>query len=128
VISNAKGNQVQITSYYELETTEQLRALSKATRVPQAAYLREALSDLLKKTTWQKLIPGCFGQMDVNFGVHPLDKARAKEAIKTAQAAGATFEEFEREVVWHCYREYKAPGMQQEHIAKQVSRAKRMWG
>jgi predicted DNA-binding protein len=49
VISNAKGNQVQITSYYELEATERLKALSKATRVPQAAYLREALNDLLKK-------------------------------------------------------------------------------
>ena len=49
MISNAKGNQVQITSYYEPEAAEQLKALSKATRVPQAAYLREALDDLLKK-------------------------------------------------------------------------------
>jgi predicted DNA-binding protein len=49
VISNTKGNQVQITSYYEPETADQLKALSRATRVPQAVYLREALDDLLKK-------------------------------------------------------------------------------
>ena len=56
MISNAKGNQVQITSYYEPETAERLKALSKATRVSQAAYLREALEDLLKKyaTTLRK--------------------------------------------------------------------------
>lgn len=51
-----------------------------------------------------------------------------KNAIRAAKAVGASFEDFEKEVVWHCYKEYKAPGMQQEHIAKQVSRAKRMWG
>jgi predicted DNA-binding protein len=49
MISNAKGNQVQVTSYYEPEAVRQLKALSKATRIPQAAYLREALEDLLRK-------------------------------------------------------------------------------
>lgn len=49
MISKSKGNQMQITSYYEPATVKQLKALSEATRVPQAAYLREALDDLLKK-------------------------------------------------------------------------------
>jgi hypothetical protein len=35
--------------YYSPEAVKQLRALSEVTRVPQAAYLREALDDLLKK-------------------------------------------------------------------------------
>jgi predicted DNA-binding protein len=35
--------------YYSPEAVRRLRALSEATRVPQAAYLREALDDLLKK-------------------------------------------------------------------------------
>lgn len=35
--------------YYSPETAEQIRRLSKATRIPQAALLREALEDLLKK-------------------------------------------------------------------------------
>ena len=49
MISKSKGNQVQVTSYYEPELVQKLKALSAATRVPQAAYLREALDDLLKK-------------------------------------------------------------------------------
>jgi predicted DNA-binding protein len=49
VISKSKGNQIQVTSYYEPETVQRLKALSGITRVPQAAYLREALDDLLKK-------------------------------------------------------------------------------
>jgi predicted DNA-binding protein len=49
-VSPAKyGNQVKIASYYQPETIEQLKRLSDATRISQAAYLREALDDLLKK-------------------------------------------------------------------------------
>jgi hypothetical protein len=49
MISRSKGKQTQVTSYYEPEAAEQLRKLSLVTRVSQAAYLREALDDLLKK-------------------------------------------------------------------------------
>jgi predicted DNA-binding protein len=49
VISKAKGNQTQITSYYEPDAVRRLKALSETTRVPQSVYLREALDDLLKK-------------------------------------------------------------------------------
>jgi len=56
VISNSKGQQSQITSYYDAVAVQQLKKLSEVTRVPQAAYLREALEDLLKKyaTTLRK--------------------------------------------------------------------------
>jgi hypothetical protein len=43
------GNQVKLASYYPPEMVETLKRLSDATRIPQAAYLREALEDLLKK-------------------------------------------------------------------------------
>jgi predicted DNA-binding protein len=49
VVSNDKGKQAQITSYYEPAAAQKLKALSTTTGVPQAAYLREALDDLLKK-------------------------------------------------------------------------------
>jgi predicted DNA-binding protein len=49
VVSNSKGKQLQVMGYYGPEAVRRLKALSKATRVPQAAYLREALDDLLKK-------------------------------------------------------------------------------
>jgi predicted DNA-binding protein len=49
MVSRAKGNQTQVTSYYDPEAVQRLKALSEKTRIPQAAYLREALDDLLKK-------------------------------------------------------------------------------
>jgi Ribbon-helix-helix domain len=49
MVSRSKGKQAQVTSYYEPSAVEQLKKLSGATRIPQAAYLREALDDLLKK-------------------------------------------------------------------------------
>jgi hypothetical protein len=57
----------------------------------------------------------------------PADEARAKDAIKDAKAAGATFEDFEKEVVWHCYKKLKAPGLQQTHIETQVATARKLW-
>lgn len=49
MVSNSKGNQAPITSYFEPSAVQQLKKLSETTRIPQAAYLREALDDLLKK-------------------------------------------------------------------------------
>ena len=49
MVSKPKGKQAQVLGYYDPKAVERLRALSKSTRVPQAAYLREALEDLLKK-------------------------------------------------------------------------------
>ena len=44
-----KGRQAQVTLYLSPETQEAVKALSKRTRIPQAALFREALEDLLKK-------------------------------------------------------------------------------
>lgn len=49
MVSKPKGSQVQVMGYFSPETAKQLKRLSDITRVPQAAYLREALDDLLKK-------------------------------------------------------------------------------
>lgn len=49
MVTKSKGKQVAMTGYYAADAVQQLQALNKATRVPQAAYLREALNDLLKK-------------------------------------------------------------------------------
>jgi hypothetical protein len=127
MVSKPKGTQTQITSYYDAESVQRLKELSDRTRVPQAAYLREGLSDLLSKWGWHKSIPGCFGLMDVQFGIHPSDLARAKATIKEARQSGATFEDFEKQIVWHCYKNWTADG-QQKHTAAQVARAKKMWG
>ena len=49
MVSKSKGNQTQLAGYYSPDAVSQLRKLSDLTRVPQSAYLREALDDLLMK-------------------------------------------------------------------------------
>ena len=49
MVSKSKGNQTQLAGYYSPDAVSQLRKLSDLTRVPQSAYLREALDDLLVK-------------------------------------------------------------------------------
>jgi len=48
-MAKQKGNQIQVSLYLNPETAKALRALSERTRIPQAAYFREAVEDLLKK-------------------------------------------------------------------------------
>ena len=49
MVTKSKGNQTQMAGYYSPEAVSQLRKLSDLTRVPQSAYLREALDDMLAK-------------------------------------------------------------------------------
>jgi hypothetical protein len=49
VISKTKGKRTQLLGYYDPTAVKHLQLLSKLTRVPQSAYLREALDDLLRK-------------------------------------------------------------------------------
>jgi predicted DNA-binding protein len=49
MVTKSKGNQVQMAGYYDPAAVEKLRVLSETTRVPKAAYLREALDDVLMK-------------------------------------------------------------------------------
>lgn len=49
MVSKSKGNQTQLAGYYSPDSVAKLRKLSDLTRVPQSAYLREALDDLLAK-------------------------------------------------------------------------------
>jgi predicted DNA-binding protein len=44
-----RGKQVQLTMSLPPELVRGLKLLSEGTRVPMAAYMREALEDLLKK-------------------------------------------------------------------------------
>jgi hypothetical protein len=76
---------------------------------------------------WQDRISGCFGDQDAIFAGHPMDKQRAKEAIKEAKANGASRDDFEKEMVWYIYKHVKAPGMLQPHITEQIKRLHKLW-
>jgi hypothetical protein len=54
VSRSKKGNRVQVMGYYTPAAVRRLLALSKATRIPQAVLLREALDDLLAKRATKK--------------------------------------------------------------------------
>lgn len=77
--------------------------------------------------SWQDDVAGGFGTQDIIFGGHPLDEQRAKQAIKAAKDAGATRDDFEKEMVWHIYKNVTAPGALQPHIQEQVGRMRKIW-
>jgi hypothetical protein len=56
----------------------------------------------------------------------PLDSKRAEEAIQAARAAGASRDDFEKEMVWYIYKNVTAEGMVQSHIKDQVKRLHKM--
>lgn len=72
---------------------------------------------------WQKQVPGCMAAGTAPFGSHPKDEERAKAAISNAKESGASFDDFAKEVVWHCYQN----GFQKEAMNEQVERVRRMW-
>ena len=81
--SSKYGNQTKIASYYPPELIDQLKQLSDSTRTPQAAYLREALEDLLSKK--KKLSsPAPFGYQSEKFHL-----ARSNLMLPTPNEAAA---------------------------------------
>jgi predicted DNA-binding protein len=48
-MASKRGNLVQVGTYLPPELAERIKELSQITRVPQAAYFREAIEDLLRK-------------------------------------------------------------------------------
>ncbi|WP_049858283.1 hypothetical protein [Trabulsiella odontotermitis] len=76
---------------------------------------------------WKQKVARGFGENDCIFAAHPLDHKDALAAMSDAKAAGASFDDFEKEMVWHIYKQVTAPGMLQDHIAEQVATAKKMW-
>jgi hypothetical protein len=70
----------------------------------------------LEMDGWKKLIPGCFGAVDVLFGVHPMDAKRALEMFEAAYSAGATWEEVEAAALEYM----KGAGAGEARIAKSL--------
>ena len=58
---------------------------------------------------------------------HPTDEERAKKAIREAKAAGASRDDFEKEMVWHIYKNVTADGFLQERTKERVRRLHKMW-
>jgi hypothetical protein len=85
-------------------------------------YLQEDLT-----MSWQKQVAGGFGANDCLFAVHSLDEKRAKDAIKAAKAAGATRDDFEKEMVWHIYKNVTADGALQGHLATELAKLDKLW-
>ncbi|NUL39721.1 hypothetical protein [Kosakonia sacchari] len=76
---------------------------------------------------WKQQVARGFGDIDCIFAAHTLDQQDALKAMSAAKAAGATFQDFEKEMVWHIYQEWKDPASLGEHIKEQVATAKEMW-
>lgn len=77
---------------------------------------------------WKQKIPGCFGLNDGEFAIHPSDRSRAEQAIKAAQACGASFDDLEKEIVWLCYKHLGGAEAHANYTVKQVTTARQLWG
>lgn len=64
---------------------------------------------------WKDKISGCFGEIDLIFGVHPLDSERAREMFKEALAEDAELDD----IVNECRDYLKSKSASQEHIDEQ---------
>ena len=77
--------------------------------------------------SWQEKVAGGFGSADFIFANHPLDKQRALDAIRDAKSAGASRDDFEKEMVWHIYKHVTASGALEGHIAEQIATLHQHW-
>src|SRR5262245_55562219 len=56
---------------------------------------------------WRDRVPACFGDEDLIFASDPMDEERAEKAINEAKAAGASRDDFEKEMVWEGWYEQR---------------------
>ena len=80
--------------------------------------------DTPKRRTWRENVAACFGAMDQKFASHPLDEKRAKAMIKEAHESGASPEEILEAIRDHL----ESKKVSQEHLDKELARAKKMVG
>ena len=77
--------------------------------------------------TWEDMIPSCFGATDGIFASHQSDEAQVKDAIALAQKAGATRDDFEKEMLWYVYKNVKHRESFWELVDNQVKNLEKMW-
>lgn len=77
--------------------------------------------------TWQTQIRECFGLADRSFASHLAEEKRARETIAAAKEAGASQEDFLKEMVWYIYRNVVAGTVRDNLFEKSEKRLKRLW-
>lgn len=85
------------------------------------------MSEEEQEQDWRAMLPGCFGRIDRQFAIHPDDEKRAQKAITAAKNAGASRDEFQREL--NLYLD-KNVGNQNHRAAlamKQAKKLQKMW-
>lgn len=69
---------------------------------------------------WKKMVPGCFGAVDKEFALHPMDAERARKMLRSALDADASWTDIEAEL-----RAYLGgSGCASSHIEKQIAAAR----
>lgn len=86
-------------------------------------------NDLYKHamTTWREQIPGTFGFGTAPFALHRSDEDLAKAAIRTAQAEGATREEFAREIALYARKYIGSEGALRERLNRDSATFDKLW-
>jgi hypothetical protein len=68
--------------------------------------------------SWVELIPGCFGNQDLNFGGHATDKERCRTLLKLAIESKANFHQLNE-----AFKKYlESSGVTEQHLKEQLER------
>ncbi len=76
---------------------------------------------------WKSMIPNCFGQQDAIFAGHWADRSQAKKAITAAKKAGASRNDFERELADYISRDVANPQYRDRRLAEQSKELAKLW-
>lgn len=67
---------------------------------------------------WKELIPGCFGEADLEFSLNPLDEKRSAEMINMAFNENTTRDV----IIGECEKYLQEKGATKKHIKNQIIR------
>ena len=76
---------------------------------------------------WRSDVPGGFDPHQCVFAGNPETENAARKAIKAAQQAGATRDEFVKEMLWHISSDPLCRGDLPEFVDAQIARLDALW-
>jgi hypothetical protein len=77
--------------------------------------------------SWREQIAGAFGFGTAPFATHRSDQDMAKHAIRAAKAAGASRDEFAREIAQYARKYISSEGVLRERLRQDSEMLDKLW-
>lgn len=76
---------------------------------------------------WRQLVPACFGKADKEFAIHPEDEHRARKAVSAAKKAGASRDDFQKEMILFLDNNVSDQFVHSMFATKQTKKLHKLW-